>query len=164
MYLKYVFLLLQEAVRHRAIQPEGWQNLSLMTLLVLSSAFSAYAMEPYSLRSKMYIEDEGDPFWEIRVTCSDNKTRRFIVQYEERGPWCSKQIPDECSTEPIELALVVCATGFGKALEEAQERKRREAEQAAALELAKSTLLEEKQSLQQLKTQLIEKKEELERR
>lgn len=147
-----------------AISRNGLLIFAALGLSLVPIHSSALNLEPYSLRVPWYIEGDGQPYWEVRVTCSDKQTRRFIVQYDQFGPWCLKQARNNCHAEKIDAAFEVCSGRFDDILAE-QEK----ANAAAEGELAENDLLRERlrrqqASLQQQRRNLNSRKLQLERR
>lgn len=133
-------------------------------LLICSLSFSTHALEAYSLRTKELIQEDGQSYWEIRVTCSDLNTRRFIVQLQEDGPWCAKQVPEFCFAETIDAAVGVCASSFRDELKSSTANLVNSNKEAAESSRLRSQLLEEKVSVQRARATLAERKLELRRK
>lgn len=139
-------------------------GLALSGVVLFSTAASAQNLVPYSLRSVWYIEDEERPYWEVRVTCNDHKTFRYMVRYEESAPWCAKQVPDLCAEEKIELAFDICSESFSIRVAEAQEQQAQEAEELARRESLRAELLQQAAVLEERRRQINNRKAELQRR
>lgn len=77
------------------------------------------AMTPSLMRAKELKQGPNGDFWEVRITCSDLDTRRFIIQTEEDGDWCARDVPGLCDEKKIGAAMLVCAPEYRTALEKA---------------------------------------------
>jgi len=121
-------------------------------------------LQPYSLRSKEYIQAEGGSYWQIRVTCSDLNTRRFINRYEEDGPWCAQQVPELCAAEVIDAATNVCSSSFREALALENAKQVDSSRDTPEQSRIRSELMIEKVALQEQRLKLAERKLELRRR
>lgn len=136
-----------------------------MTGCVLFSVTAwAQNLVPYSLRSVWYIEDEERPYWEVRVTCNDLKTFRYMIRYEESAPWCAKLAPDLCAKEKVELAFEICDESFSARIAETRRKQAQEAEELARRDSLREELLQQAAELQERRRQLNNRKAELQRR
>ena len=86
-----------------------------ITLTVV--AVPAMAMTAYSISYKEYIEEAGKQFWQIRVTCTDLNTKRFLVRSQDGDPWCAKHLPSFCASEKVQAALNICSYEYKLALQ-----------------------------------------------
>ncbi|MBX2837786.1 MAG: hypothetical protein KTR35_13085 [Gammaproteobacteria bacterium] len=140
----------------------GWVKLAGVVLTVLSC--SVDALTAYSLRNKELIENGDQSYWQVRVTCSDLTTRRFITQQDEEGPWCARDVPEMCAIEKIDVAISVCSSEYRDALEIQRASNQERDKLAADKDKARTELLEEKVLLQQQQVELVQRKLELRRR
>ncbi|MEM7360920.1 MAG: hypothetical protein AAF431_17650 [Pseudomonadota bacterium] len=139
-------------------------GLAMTGFILFSATASAQNLVPYSLRQVWYIEDEERPYWEVRVTCNDLKTFRYMIRYEESAPWCAKQAPDLCAKEKVQLAFDICDDSFSERIAEAQRQQTLEAEELARRDRLKAELLQQAAVLQERRRQLDSRKAELQRR
>lgn len=133
-----------------------------------SLAISALAMTAYSITNKEIVEEGGKKFWQVRVTCTDLSTKRFIVQSLDEGMWCAKKLPDFCGASKIEAAVNVCGSDYRLSLgsRAAQEKENNE-NLAAQLDQKlsnKSLLLKEQSLIQSQRVELAQRKLDLRRR
>ena len=135
-------------------------GLALSGFCLFGSIAAAQNLQPYSLRSIWYIEDAPRPYWEIRVTCDDQATYRYMIRYNKQDPWCAKQAADLCSEEKVELAFELCADTYADRIAESE----RQQELLAQREQQRSALLQQEAELQRLRQALANRKAELQRR
>jgi len=138
--------------------------LALIGVYLSTSFVSAANLQPYSLRSIWFIEDADPPYWEIRVTCDDQRTYRYMVRYEQRGPWCAKQAPELCAEDKVELAFELCKSSYADIIAENQRKSALEAEELAARDRQREELLRREAVLQERRQLLDGRKAELQRR
>ena len=150
------------AAFHKTPKLSIWLAVFGITIATLGA--SAIDLEPYSLRVAWYIEDDGDPYWEVRVTCTDKRTYRYIVQRVEHGPWCAKQAPDVCHTNKVELAFKVCSKSFSPTATAKQEDTAPIEDDSAEKNRLREQLLAQKVALQQLRANLNRRKLEIQRK
>ena len=132
---------------------------------VLMGVFSlASAMTPSLMRAKERIESPSGSYWEVRITCSDFETRRFIIQTEEDGQWCARDVPGLCDDAKIGAAVLVCEPSYREALAAQEGQQRQVTEESAETAREKARLLQERVALQRQRLDLAERKLELSRR
>jgi len=139
-------------------------GLVLSGFILISVSAWAQDLEPYSLRSVWYIEDTERPYWEVRVTCNDHETFRYMVRYDKSAPWCAKQVPDLCDKEKVVVAFEMCAESYIDIIAEAQRQQALEAEELARRDRLKTELLQEETVLQERRRLLNNRKADLQRR
>jgi hypothetical protein len=125
---------------------------------------SAIDMLPYSLRQTWYIEDEARPYWEIRVTCSDHKTFRYMVRYDESAPWCAKKAPNMCFDDKLDVAFEICKDSYSTIVAESKKSQSLKTEEIAQQDRLRSQLLAQEARLQERRENLNKRKAELQRK
>lgn len=146
------------------IQIKTLCGLALAVVFLAESVAWAADLNPYSLRSTWYIEDEEQPFWEVRVTCNDHQTFRYMRRYDESAPWCASEVPDLCSDRKLDVAFDMCDESYAGRLAEYQEREARKARELAQRERLETELMQQANVLQQRRRELDNRKAELERK
>ena len=157
--------VLDTATSRRAESRLWVVGVCLMTFIGIS--LTAHAMTPSLMRAKELKQGPNGDFWEVRITCSDLETRRFIMQTEEKGEWCARDVPGLCDEEKIGAAMLVCAPEYRTALEEAQRNGTSPVAatpESDANAEQRARLLQERVALQQQRLDLAEKKLEISRR
>lgn len=139
-------------------------GLAFCSLFLQVSPAAAIDLLPYSLRAAWFIEDDGDPYWEIRVTCSDHETFRYMVRADESNPWCAKQAPELCSDRKLELAFELCKESYSNLIAERQQQKSLQAEEVVQQNELRTQLMQQAEKLQQQRENLNRQKAELQRR
>lgn len=134
-------------------------------LCVFGATASALALTAHSLTFKKYIEENGEQFWQIGVTCTDYSARRMIVRPQDEGPWCAKEVPEMCGEDRILAAIKVCSDEYAEALQEKRNADDLAATQAEAEKLERrSTLVREQLELNQRLLEIEQQKLDLRRR
>ncbi|MFT4630436.1 MAG: hypothetical protein ACI9WC_001694 [Arenicella sp.] len=147
----------------------GISFLYLMATITLAIVtVPAMAMTAYSITYKEHIEEAGKQFWQIRVTCTDLNTRRFIVRSRDKDPWCAKDMPSFCANDKVQAALNICSYEYKIALQSIegnQENPEQNIEaQVDQEDDNKSVLLEQQALIQDQRIQLAQRKLDLRRR
>lgn len=153
---------MNSAVLTRTVK--GLIALAVHGLVLITLTASAIDMLPYSLRQTWYIDNEEPPYWEIRVTCSDQQTYRYMVRYDESKPWCAKQASDLCYEDKLDLAFEICKESYTTIIAENNEQQLLESEEVAQQDRLRKQLLEQEARLQTQRADLNKRKIELERR
>lgn len=134
-------------------------------LALMCTSFTAIALTAYSVRDQELLQEGDRTFWQVRVTCTDIDTKRFIERPNADSPWCSREIATMCAADRVELAIEVCSTGYRIALEEQQEleiaKEKRLQEQ---LQQRRSALRKRQSAVQRQREQLAQRKVNLRRK
>lgn len=139
-----------------------------VTLALAIVTVPAMAMTAYSITYKEYIEEDGKQFWQIRVTCTDLNTKRFLVRSQDSDPWCSKHLPSFCANEKVQAALNVCSYEYKLALQSTDgNQEKPETNFVAEVDQEddnKSMLLQQQALIQDQRIELAQRKLDLRRR
>lgn len=138
------------------------------TIALVSVAMPALGMSAHSVTNKEYVDEGGKKFWQIRVTCTDLNTKRFLVRSQDAAPWCAKDLPNFCSSEKIQAAINLCSQDYNMALD-SRDAKLQTLEQNLVVEVSqrasrKFRLLQQKALIQSLQDELGQRKLDLRRR
>lgn len=139
--------------------------------LAITLAFAtvpAIAMTAYSVTYKELVEEGGKEFWQIRVTCTDLKTKRFLVQAQDQDQWCAKQLPDFCANHKIQAALNICSSDYELAVSLIDTKQGKPTKTPVSksdqLPNNRSLLLQEQTLIQSERVELAKRKLDLQRR
>ena len=139
-----------------------------VAIALASITVPAIAMTAYSITYQEYIEEGGKQFWQIRVTCTDLETKRFIVRSQNKAPWCAKQLPNFCANDKVQTAVNICSPGYELAMESIDVKKEKSQQNLVAQlnqqRTNKSELLEEQATIQSQRVELAQRKLDLRRR
>lgn len=139
----------------------------LLGIGVFLVSASTQALTAHSLTHKEIVREGGKEFWQIRVTCTDMSTKRFIIRTDEAGPWCSKDVSQLCGEDRIAAAVQVCSSEYRDAIA-SQGGPDQISEPPSAQQLAKqqqrAALLEEQINVERQRVELEQRKLDLRRR
>ena len=139
-----------------------------VTIALASVAVPGLAMSAYYLTDPEYVDEGGKQFWQIRVTCTDLNTKRFLVRSQDTDPWCAKHLLNFCSSDKAQAAINLCSQDYNIALD-LSDAKQQKLEQDPVAEVNrqasdKFSLLQQQALIQSLQVELGQRKLDLRRR
>lgn len=146
------------------IKAKAIVGLTIHGFVLTALTASAIDLLPYSLRQTWYIEDEGRPYWEIRVTCSDQKTYRYMIRDNESKPWCAKQDSELCYEDKLDLAFAVCKDSYAATVAASKQQTTQNSEDVAQQNRVREELLAREAQLDLRRENLQKRKLELQRK